>query len=186
MSRYEMRTKNGYSLYTIASALQKAIRRGETELAVFAGLELLHSNYYNYVWKRLLTVSAEDCYGIITKEVVALKYSFDFVNEKNTKSVKGRIFLTKAILLLCESIKSRDTDHLQNIMYDNMKIDEERLLNLIAEAEAENQIEIPEYVYDIHTKEGRLNGKTKKDFLKDEQACLKPKQMTMFPQYTNL
>ncbi len=41
--------------------MQKAIRRGDTRLAGYWALELWGSGFGNYVWKRLLTVSAEDC-----------------------------------------------------------------------------------------------------------------------------
>ncbi len=37
--------------------------------------------YGNYVWKRLLTVSAEDCWGILTSEIKALHDSYVFVNK---------------------------------------------------------------------------------------------------------
>ena len=33
--------------------------------------------------------------------------------------------------------------------------------------------EIPEYVYDVHTIEGKTRGKTKKDFFRDEEKALK-------------
>lgn len=35
-------------------------RRADTRLAGYWALELWHSGFGNYVWKRLLTVSAED------------------------------------------------------------------------------------------------------------------------------
>ena len=63
-----LRTKRGYDLYEVASALQKAIRRNETAIAGYFALELLESGYHNYVWKKLLTISAEDCHGVITQE----------------------------------------------------------------------------------------------------------------------
>ena len=51
--------------------MQKAIRRADTGVAGFFALELWASGYRDYVWKRLFTISAEDCYGIITKEIEA-------------------------------------------------------------------------------------------------------------------
>ena len=56
-------TKRGYEFGEVSSAMQKAIRRGDTRLAGYWALELWASGYGNYVWKRLLTVSAEDCWG---------------------------------------------------------------------------------------------------------------------------
>ena len=67
-----LRTIRGYDFGEVSSAMQKAIRRGETPYAGYWALELWASGFGHYVWKRLLTVSAEDCWGIITKEVKAL------------------------------------------------------------------------------------------------------------------
>jgi hypothetical protein len=74
-------TKRGYEFGEVSSAMQKAIRRGDTRLAGYWALELWASGYGNYVWKRLLTVSAEDCWGILTQEVKALHDSYALVNQ---------------------------------------------------------------------------------------------------------
>ena len=65
----------------------------------------------------LYTISAEDCFGIITKEIEALWQGHELVN-KNATEPKGRIFVSKAVILLCECRKNRDADHLQNFIYD--------------------------------------------------------------------
>ena len=67
-----IRTIHGYDFFEVSSAMQKAIRRGDARVAGFFALELWHSKYRDYVWKRLFTISAEDCYGLITKEIEAL------------------------------------------------------------------------------------------------------------------
>ena len=56
-------TKRGYDFGEVSSATQKAIRRAGTRLAGYWALELWHSGFGNYVWKRLLTVSAEDMWS---------------------------------------------------------------------------------------------------------------------------
>jgi hypothetical protein len=53
-------------------AAQTAIRRADAKLAGYWALELWESGFGQYVWRRLLTVSAEDCWGILTQEVKAL------------------------------------------------------------------------------------------------------------------
>ena len=62
-----IRTVCGYDFFEVSSAMQKAIRRADTGVAGFFALELWMSGYKDYVWKRLFTISAEDCFGIITK-----------------------------------------------------------------------------------------------------------------------
>ena len=116
---YHLNTKRGYSFPAVSSAMQKAIRRGDAKLAGYWALELWASGFGQYVWRRLLTVSAEDCWGILTQEVKALHDSYTEIN-RNTpaKTPKGRIFISKAVILLCLAKKSRDADHLQNFVYD--------------------------------------------------------------------
>jgi replication-associated recombination protein RarA len=71
---YHLNTKRGYSFPAVSSAMQKAVRRGDAKLAGYWALELWASGFGQYVWRRLLTVSAEDCWGILTAEVKASRY----------------------------------------------------------------------------------------------------------------
>ena len=159
--------------------MQKAIRRGDTRLAGYWALELWASGYGNYVWKRLLTVSAEDCWGILTQEVKALHDSYALVNANvPAKQAKGRIFISKAVILLCAAKKNRDADHLQNFVYDQMAgIDADKLAADLQKAGREN---VPDYAFDCHTQKGRRMGKTKAEFFRDEQTALEPFQPGLF------
>ena len=125
--------------------MQKAVRRGDVQLAGYWALELWASGFGNYVWKRLLTVSAEDCWGIITQEIKALHNSYLSVNENvPARRSRGRIFISKAVILLCAAKKSRDADHLQNFVYDqNMGVNPEALANDLRTAPA--YAPIPDY-----------------------------------------
>lgn len=110
---YDLMTRNGYNIYDMSSMLQKAIRRCDVEHAGFAAWEL-YENYNDYLWRRLLVVSCEDCYGIITKEIMALKQADEFINKKRKKSEKDPIALAKAITLLCYARKNRDACYVAN------------------------------------------------------------------------
>ena len=81
---YDLRTQRGYDFYLVSSSLQKAIRRGDVRCAGYFALELF-PKYSEYCWKRLLTVSAEDCYGPITKEIMALYEGFKIVNKGSAR-----------------------------------------------------------------------------------------------------
>jgi len=189
---YQLKTINGYDFYEVSSSLQKAIRRNDIKLAGYFGLELFASGFYKYVWKRLFTISAEDCYGTITFEIQALYEGFNLINKGNKKHDKGRIFISKAIILLCKSTKSRDADHLQNFIYDKRsgindleiktffkQVTEKQITDLMDEIRKEPKL-IPDYAFDVHTKKGKLSGKTKKDFFKEEQEALKPTQLSIW------
>jgi replication-associated recombination protein RarA len=167
----------GYLLSEVASALQKAIRRGDERVAGYFAIEMFESGYTAYAWRRLLTISAEDCAGIITQEIKSLYDSWVVINTQNKG--RGRIFLAKAVVLLCQCVKSRDADHLTNLLYDARAIDESRLDQALADARA-NPEPIPEYAHDCHTASGKRAGKTKRDFFLDEQDALKPRAPGLF------
>lgn len=170
-----LRTIGGYDFFEVSSAMQKAIRRVDTGVAGYFALELWASGYRDYVWKRLYTISAEDCYGIITKEIEALWQGHELVNKKPAEP-KGRIFVSKAVILLCECRKNRDADHLQNLIYDRKDIDVERWIEDVRR----NPIPIPAYTFDVHTKKGKKRGKTKEEFFRDEYEALKPRVPGLF------
>lgn len=175
---HELRTIRGYDFYECASALQKAVRRNSVRTAAFFGVELWESGYGNYVWKRLFTISAEDCWGLMTKEIYALYKGYCLVNEKQSKP-KGRVFIAKAVILLCECLKSRDADHLNNLVVDNIKPNDAEIEGIINEIRSSNEI-IPSYTYDVHTLKGKKMGKTKEQFFKEEFDALKPRQLGLF------
>jgi replication-associated recombination protein RarA len=177
----KLRTRRGYELSVAASAVQKAIRRGETALAGHFALDMFESGFQAYLWRRLLTVSAEDCYGVITHEIEALHRAWELIEGARPGKVRGRIFVSKAVILLSLARKSRDADHLQNLVVDPGLVDEQAAA-LVREAEADPtaRVEIPEWVYDCHTRQGRALGKTKAQFFRDEHQALRPRQKGLF------
>lgn len=173
-------TRRGYNLFEVASCLQKAIRRGDVSIAGYMAIELFESGFAAYCWKRLLTISAEDCAGLITQEIKALHDSFTLLNADAAKP-RARIFISKAVIVLCQARKCRDADHLQNFVYDREMLDAKALLASIAEArENPENIELPDYTFDVHTRKGRARGKTKHDFFQEEFAALKPREAGQF------
>lgn len=170
-----IRTKGGYDFFECSSAMQKAIRRADVRVAGFFALELWSSGYRDYVWKRLFTISAEDCYGLITHEIEALWQGHELVN-RSAKEPKGRIFVSKAVLLLCDCRKCRDADHLQNLIYDRNDVDVERWID---DVRAE-PLPVPEYTFDVHTRKGKKMGRTKEEFFRDELDALRPRQPGLF------
>jgi replication-associated recombination protein RarA len=177
MSRYQLTTVRGYALLDVASALQKAIRRGDARLAGYWAIELFESKYQAYLWRRLLTISAEDCWGVITHEVEALYRGWELIHKQ--KPGGGRIFASKAVILLCLAAKSRDADHLTNLVYDPRAIDDAQLEADLEKARQTTEA-IPDYAFDCHTSRGKKSGKTKADFFRDEHAALNPRKPGLF------
>lgn len=177
----DLRTQRGYDFYEVASALQKAIRRGDIEVAGYFALELF-PQFSEYCWKRLLTISAEDCFGVVTQEIKALYDSFHVVNQNKSKDkIGGRVFISKAVILLCLCKHNRDADLLSNFVYDKkVGIDDEEIDGYLKEVREKCRMEVPEYVYDCHTWKGKRNGKTKADFFKEEQKSLRDEEKSLF------
>ena len=179
-------TKNGYSMFEMSSMIQKAIRRCDIPHASYAAAEL-YPNYRKLMWNRLLTVSAEDCYGVITKEIVALQAADEQVNAKKTNGNQNMVFVAKAIILLCMARKNRDADYVAcNYLWGNPEMTEEERIDLIDSDEVmrlmenEPNFRVPNYVYDVHTYRGKRNGKTKLDFFIEENEALEPRQIGLF------
>lgn len=100
-----IRTICGYDFFEVSSAMQKAIRRADTGVAGFFALELWASGYRDYVWKRLYTISAEDCFGIITKEIEALWQGHELVN-KNATEPRGGYLSAKRLFFFVNAGKT--------------------------------------------------------------------------------
>jgi len=174
-------TKNGHNMYDISSMLQKAIRRCDFERAGYAAYELFGS-YHNYLWKRLAQISAEDVWGIITKEIVALYHADNLSNAKRKGYDRDPIFIAKAITLLCMARKNRDACYVAcNFMVPDVVLSPEDIEHVdIAQYPKLEPGEIPEWVYDVHTRKGKAVGKTDWQMNITEQAALNPCQIGLF------
>ena len=92
-------------MFEVSSLIQKAIRRSNRDYACYAANELM-PRFRNYLWKRLLCVSAEDCYDTVTGHIVALKQADDSQGWQQ----KSPLFIEKALSLLLAARKNRDAD----------------------------------------------------------------------------
>lgn len=194
------RTKNGHDFFAVSSLMQKAIRRGDVTLASRAVCELL-PKYGNYVWNRLLVVSAEDCSELVTGEVMACYLAWCKLNDANPRSQRieedgkpgrgprsdmawdgprggqkkgSRVFFMKAVVLLCKAVHCRDADEIGLLVADRLPEKEftRALRQAVKEMDVDEPIEIPDYVYDVHTRRGKREGKTREDFLRQEHAVM--------------
>jgi replication-associated recombination protein RarA len=175
-------TKKGYMLYQVVSAMQKAIRRGDVKMAGYWACEMW-SNFYAYAWRRLLIISAEDVYGAITKEVMALHDAFNVINGHQKGAGGGQLFVCKAAYLLALAQKSRDVDNLINLVcMDGMGItDAEIEADIAANADAtKEEFEVPEEAYDYHTPRGKKKGETRETFIVNEHKKLNPRMPGLF------
>src|SRR5690606_7436177 len=111
---YQSMTKQGHQLFEVASALQKSIRRGLEEEAMYWAVELFNSGFGEYLWKRLRIITSEDvglAEPMMPATIEALYRAYvDQAKKKDEKHAPERLYVTHAVLLLCRAQKSRLVD----------------------------------------------------------------------------
>lgn len=156
MSFKPILTQKGYSLFDVASAFQKSVRRGLEEEAMYWAVELFNSKLDEFLWKRIRIISSEDV-GLaepnIAANIAALYASYkEQKKKKEEKHQPERLFLTHAVIMLCRAQKSRLIDwaliHFWNSHPGTFK-------------------EVPEWAYDKHTQRGKTNGRGWEHFFED-------------------
>jgi len=142
----------GYPFGTVASALQKEVRRGDLEGAVYWGL-ILYEAAPQYAWKRVLVTAAEDI-GFGDPEVVAKVCSMAAawkVAKEGSWYVSPQLF-TMAVVLLCRAQKSTWVEDLQTSILWPMRTDKENTTGW-------RRPVLPEHE-DAHTAAGKARGAT--------------------------
>jgi replication-associated recombination protein RarA len=151
----ELKTPGAFKCGEVASAMQKAIRRGDERGALFWASELDLAGYANYVWKRLRIIASEDVGLAGTEAVIATRVLFDNWREaKKAKNVDAMpLFLVHAVLVLARAAKSGICVHAWMAFYEG---DREAM-----------GMQIPDFALDMHTRRGRRMGRGKQHFLEE-------------------
>lgn len=152
----DRKTVHGYPCDVCISALQKFIRRGETEQAVYIAYELAMTGpfWLELVWMRLRLISVEDiCLGNPLAQIVVSTL------DKIRKSLyqDGGIhpmYFTHAIRYMCQSKKERGSCNLEHLLERKLS---KKVLPLY----------FPDYVYDKHTERGIAMGRGEVHFLRE-------------------
>jgi replication-associated recombination protein RarA len=151
-------TVNGYEWAEVVSAIQKAIRRGWEEDAVYWASELDRSGYGQHCWKRLLIITTEDI-GLAEPHLPAtIRALYDnWMDFKKNKAAgePQKMFLIHAVLLLVRAKKSRTVDN----------------ATITAYLEQMPYREIPDVAKDKHTLAGARMGRGYQHFI-DEASHL--------------
>ena len=147
---HDAKTTKGYPLDEVVSALQKCIRRGKEELAMFFAIEMVASGYVDYLWRRLTIIASEDI-GIADPFcavlVNALRQNAEVARGSAAKTALNDQLepLQQAILYMCRAKKTRYGDDF--MCYINRK------------REQGWKPEIPDEAVDMHTKRGKAKGR---------------------------
>lgn len=188
---YKLLTKSGHDFYVVSSLLQKSIRRGDYKRAGYAAKEL-YWDYPDFLWNRLLIISAEDCLAPITDEIIALRKADKMINKGKKKEDKNKIFVGKAIVILIECYKGREGDfiagsamreinpEMRNDPAFNQEIESLNIEDMNIDGE-----KFPDYVFDPHTLIGKIKYKRNFknydfDYIESKDLKPKPKQLSIF------
>lgn len=141
-------TKSGESMFLISSALQKAVRRSDEQLAAYSSWEPVRSGYHNHAWKRMRVMLLED---ILSDDPVALlihRYE-QLAEEFGKQSWEGKLAAIQAAIALARSESSREGAWARRWFES---VAEERVKE---EADERYQFPtIPDEAKDQHTQEG--------------------------------
>lgn len=151
---HQLRTKHGHDFGEAASALQKSIRRGLDEEAMYWALEFALAGFHAYLWKRLVVIVCEDIGQANTELVSSVvqlssyiqQYLKDAATKKRPKHDKYDLCIVGyAILSMARSPKSRESDDFTNHVLRSRRLNAKR--------------EVPDYALDKHTQRGRDMGR---------------------------
>ena len=144
--QFDLKTKRGYQLDEVVSALQKSIRRGLEEEAAYWALELADSGMGQYLWRRLMVIAFEDI-GLGSPDVVNLVVSGWIATKEATKTwaEMRHEMLGTVILAMCRAMKSREGDDF--------------LWLVMTKRGKEPLKEVPDFALDEHTSRGRSMGR---------------------------
>ncbi len=151
-----MFTKHHKIIFEASSAIQKEIRRGNEESALFWAFELVPL-YEKYLWKRLIVIANEDI-GLAAPDVIVLIVNLRsawFTLRDMGAQDECRLILANAILALCRAPKARLADHFQCVVFSDWQ------------TSAENR-DVPDYALDKHTLRGKQMGRKMDFFLHNE------------------
>lgn len=165
MTFAEMPTPGGYTCAEVSSAMQKCLRRGLEEDALFWATELDLAGYGEYVWKRLRIIVSEDI-GLaepgLAADLRALYENWlDQRKKKDERHGPERLFLVHAVLRCARAQKSRMVDHALIVMYEGRR----------------EQRPIPDFALDRHTSRGRRRHRGWKHFWEEGAHLGNPAQL---------
>lgn len=153
---FELKTKQGYRLDEVVSALQKEIRRGNELMASYWAFEMNDSGFWRYCFKRLQVISGEDI-GLANPQAMILvssTYSSLLAQDKVRKIVQvDNNILGFVVAYMARAKKSRHVDYCGGI--------------ILKRKEQGWKPEIPEYAIDEHTEKGREQGKDDNEFFRE-------------------
>jgi replication-associated recombination protein RarA len=154
-----LETQTGYRYDEVISSLQKCIRRGDEENAMYWAVELVEK-FPSHVWNRLEIISHEDIgLGDMTVVMFVKTCKEQWIALKKLNNKSRNMILANAVAAMCRAKKTRLGDHLGIISFRRHP-DKYRQ-------------PVPDVGHDKHTAAGRRMGRSFDHFF-EEGAKLIP------------
>lgn len=149
-------TYNGFQADHVISALQKEIRRGNTENAALLAYEMIITSpaLEDYLWQRLKVISVEDIGFGEPLAPVLIQSLFEMTNACDRAVGERKLYAIHAVRYLCSCKKDRSSDEMIN--WINHAGKSGNLLPVI-----------PDYALDMHTAEGQKKGRGRRHFFEE-------------------
>ena len=129
----------------MVSALQKAIRRGQVNAALYWAAEMDMSGYTAWLWKRLLVIASEDVGMADPKLVSTIRDLRELHREMSKRDpAEGRLFVLHATYALAAAPKSRAIVMAACALY----------------SDCHPRLDVPDEALDRHTLRGRKMGRS--------------------------
>ena len=158
---FRLKTKSGIDLDIAVSGLQKEIRRGNVENAVFLVQDLVLAGFIRYAYRRLAIIAAEDCStDPMATVVVHACYENDRISSQDFKTGTDNegVCITQAVVYLANCKKSRLCDDLWCYLLEMRK--------------RGAKPEIKDYFKDQHTLIGRQMGRGEEYWFKESSKLV--------------
>jgi replication-associated recombination protein RarA len=158
----DVKTFHDFHADHVISALQKEIRRGNTENAALLAYEMILTSpaLEDYMWHRLKVISVEDIgFGDLMAPVI-IQSLFQMTCACDRAIGERKLFAVHAVRYLCQCEKDRSSDEMINWI-------------IHASEKGKAMPVIPEYALDMHTAEGQSKGRGRRHFF-DEASKTVP------------
>jgi replication-associated recombination protein RarA len=152
----DVKTFNGFQADHVISALQKEIRRGNTENAALLAYEMILTSHQleDYLWHRLKVISVEDIGFGEPLAPMLIQSLFEMTSACDRATGERKLYAIHAVRYLCACQKDRSSDEMIN--WINHSSQAGKLLP-----------NIPEYALDMHTAEGQKKGRGRRHFFEE-------------------
>jgi len=157
----DVKTFHGLQADHVISALQKEIRRGNTENAALLAYEMITTSaaLEDYLWHRLKVISVEDIGFGEPLAPVMLQSLYEMCSACDRGVSERKLYAIHAVRYLCQCKKDRSTDEMINWINHSSKL-------------GNVQPVIPDYALDMHTAEGQKKGRGRRHFFEEASRTI--------------